>query len=215
MTGVRSGRAEGEMAVLGFAYPEQNPGSPAPEAVRQETDFREDLYEWAGVVVFVLALVVLLNAFVARQVVVSGPSMENTLQGGNRVLVSDFRYTPHQGDIVVLYATGIHTTIIKRVAAVGGQTIDIDYAHNRVLVDGKTFSAPIKEPMQSIGADGDGYGTLKLPLKVPEGDVFVLGDNRNISKDSRYAEVGLIPVQNLMGRVMLRIAPFTLFSRQM
>lgn len=201
--------------MMGSAYPERNPGGPAQGEARQETDFRGDLYDWAGVVVFVLAFVVLVSAFVARQVIVSGPSMENTLQDGNRVLVSDFRYTPRPGDIVVLYAAGIRTTIIKRVAAVGGQTVDVDYAHNRVLVDGRAFDAPIKEPMQPIGSGGDGYGILKLPLRVPEGDVFVLGDNRNISKDSRYAEVGLIPDQDIMGRVLLRVAPFTLFSRQM
>lgn len=100
-----------------------------------------------------------------------------------------------------MYSKGLDTTIIKRVVAVGGQTVDIDYTKNKVYVDSKEFVASIKEKM--IDPE-NGCVKLKLPLKVPAGCDFVMGDNRNNSIDSRFAIVGIINDKDILGHVVFR-----------
>ncbi len=178
----------------------------------QKRGAADEAYDWAESVVFALAVVVLVFTFLLRPIVVNGPSMENTLHNGDRVIITDLGYTPRQGNIIVLSTKAVEEPIIKRVIAVGGQTINIDYAKNQVLVDGKVFPAPIKEPMRAISSDGDGYGILPLPLKVPAGCVFVMGDNRNDSKDSRFTEVGIIQDKFIIGHAVFRILPFDSFG---
>lgn len=158
------------------------------------------VYEWAESIVYALAAVVLIFTFIFRTVSVDGTSMQNTLQDGDRVIICNFNYTPKQGDIVALYAKNLKKPIIKRVIALGGQTVDIDYSSNKVYVDGKEFDAPIKEKMLKAG-------DVKLPVKVPKGCVFVLGDNRNVSLDSRYAKVGMVDAKYIVGHAVFRILP--------
>lgn len=172
----------------------QNSGSLTAEA-----------YEWAESIVFSLAVVVLIFTFVFRPVGVVGESMMNTLENGDKVVICNVNYTPKQGDIVVLSTKAVETPIIKRVIAVGGQTIDIDYDNNKVLVDGKEYDAPIKEPMQKMG-------DVTLPANVPDDCVFVMGDNRNNSFDSRYSDVGMIKTKYILGRAVFRILPFSSFG---
>ncbi len=108
---------------------------------------------------------------------------------------------------MVLSTPAVEQPIIKRVVAVGGQTVSIDYAANKVYVNGKAFNAPIKETMVPPA-----YPTLKLPLKVPSGCVFVMGDNRNNSWDSRSTEIGIIKDKNIIGHAIFRIMPFSAFG---
>lgn len=128
--------------------------------------------------------------------------MLNTLQDGNRVVISDINYMPKQFDIVVLSTKAVANPIIKRVIAVGGQTVNIDYDNNTVYVDGKAIDEPfIKEVMEP-------KGDVALPAKMPKGCVFVMGDNRNHSLDGRYAEIGMIDDRNILGRAVFRLLPF-------
>jgi signal peptidase I len=151
---------------------------------------------------------VLIFTFVLRPVGVSGISMENTLHNGDKVVIFNINYTPKQGNIIVLTTKAVSTPIIKRVIAVGGQTVNIDYAANKVYVDGKAFIAPIKEPMTPPPSSD----LLKFPLKVPAGCVFVMGDNRNNSYDSRYTAVGIINDKDIIGHAVFRIMPFSAFG---
>lgn len=169
------------------------------------TSLTAEVYEWAESIVFSLAVVVLIFTFVFRPVGVVGESMMDTLHDGDKVIICDVNYTPKQGDIVVLSTKAVETPIIKRVIAVGGQTVDIDYENNRVLVDGKEFDAPIKEKMQKMG-------DVELPVRVPDDCVFVMGDNRNNSFDSRYSDVGMIKTKYILGRAVFRILPFSSFG---
>jgi signal peptidase I len=175
----------------------------------QQGGMASELYEWAESIVFALAIVVLAFTFVLRTVGVSGPSMMNTLQNGDKVVIFDINYTPRQGDIIVLSTKAVKDApIIKRVVAVGGQTVNIDYAADKVYVDGKVFNAPIKDPMIPPVS-----GPLtKLPVKIPAGCVFVMGDNRNISYDSRYSAIGIIQDRDIIGHAVFRIMPFSTFG---
>jgi signal peptidase I len=172
---------------------------------QQGSSLTAEAYEWAESIVFALSIVVVIFTFIFRPVGVVGDSMKNTLHSGDKVVICNVNYTPKQGDIIVLSTKAVDTPIIKRVIAVGGQTISIDYNKSKVYVDGKEYDAPIKESMRSAG-------DVTLPAKVPQGCVFVMGDNRNNSLDSRFAVVGMINTKYILGHAMFRILPFSSFG---
>ncbi len=151
-----------------------------------------------------MAALILIFTFVARIVVVSGPSMEDTLHGGDMVLVWTLGYTPKQGDVVVVtQKTYQEDSIIKRVIAVAGQRVDIDYDAGVVYVDGAALEEDyIKEQMR-LPAFGEGINHVT----VPEGCCFVMGDNRNNSADSRHPDIGIIDDRCVIGRSMFVFFP--------
>lgn len=168
-----------------------------------------EMYQNVRTLVTVLAVLILVFTFVARIIVVSGPSMENTLQNGDAMLVWSLGYTPKQGDVVVLTKRSYQEdSIVKRVIATGGQTVDIDYATGTVYVDGMALEEDyIKEQMQVPS-----YGDMVNHVTVPEGCLFVMGDNRNQSADSRYPEIGIVDERCVIGRVVAVIFPFSNFG---
>lgn len=162
-------------------------------------------------VVNMLAVVTLVFVFFFRLVGVDGSSMYPTLVDHDYlVLESNFLYrSVHAGDIVVIdppEEAGFSGPIVKRVIATGGQTVDIDFDAGVVYVDGEALEESyVFEPTyRSFREVGDG---LDYPVTVPEGSVFVLGDNRNHSADSRYAKLGCVDESRILGRVLLRIIP--------
>lgn len=166
-----------------------------------------ELYEWAEAIVFSLVCVVLLFTFVFRIVGVDGHSMENTLHNGDRVIISRINYTPKQGDIIVFPVKDPNIAampLIKRIIAVGGQKVDIDFANGIVKVDGKVLneSSYIKEPTTR-------EGDVQFPLVVPKGKVFVMGDNRNNSLDGRFKEIGFVDERDILGKAVFRIFPLS------
>jgi signal peptidase I len=175
------------------------------KAPKQGSGLTSETYEWAESIVFALAIVVMIFTFIFRPVGVVGESMMNTLKNGDKVVICNVDYTPKQGDIIVLSTKAVKTPIIKRVIAVGGQTVDIDYNANKVYVDGKEYDAPIKDSMQKMG-------DVTLPAKVPDDCVFVMGDNRNNSFDSRYSDVGMIKTKYILGHAVFRLLPFSTFG---
>ena len=147
------------------------------------------LYDFVEMIGAITVVIILCFSFVVRLNVVDGPSMENTLHTGEYLVVSDLFYKPTRGDIVVLQspeaAEQYRKPLVKRVIATEGQTVDIDMSTGNVTVDG---------------------------IAVTDGHVFVMGDNRNNSADSRLSAIGLIDERCIVGKVLLRVFPFDKFT---
>ncbi len=171
------------------------------------------IYDWAVTIVTALVVIFLLLTFFFRQVTVNGPSMNDTLENADRLIVSNFMYTPANGDIVIVThgnkddKNGYESAIVKRVIATEGQTIDIDYETGTVTVDGTVINEKYIK-----GTTIPLPNATELPLTVPEGYVFVMGDNRENSLDSRSTQIGLVPVENIIGEAVFRIYPFSSFG---
>jgi signal peptidase I len=188
--------------------PEKTPAvlsSERGERQNKKNGFCAEAYEWVETFSFGLVIFVLIFSFVFREAGVYGDSMLDTLQDGNRLIICNLDYKPKCGDIVVVYAKDLHKTIVKRVIAVGGQTVNIDYAAHRVYVDGILQIEPfVKSPTAFMGEQP----IVDLPAKVPQNCVFVMGDNRNKSIDSRSGEIGMINTKFIIGKALLRYFPF-------
>ena len=167
-------------------------------------DESRDSYEWIQALVCSVLAVVLVFTFVARLIGVDGPSMVPTLQNGDRlVVVSSLLYHDYKpGDIVVARKDSFMSDpIVKRVIAVEGQTVDIDFAEGIVYVDGEALEEDyIREPTYT--AEG-----TEFPLTVPEGSIFVMGDNRNGSSDSRDYRLGTVDTRYVIGKAAFLIFP--------
>ena len=171
----------------------------------KQTAKGRDLYEWVQSLAGSVLVVVAIFTFVIRMMGVDGHSMLNTLQHGDRLLVvnsmlyHDYKY----GDIVILRKNGVFDDdpIVKRVIAVEGQTVDIDFAEGIVYVDGEALEEDyIREPTYT--AEG-----TEFPLTVPEGSIFVMGDNRNGSSDSRDYRLGTVDTRYVIGKAAFLIFP--------
>ena len=182
------------------------------------------IYDFVELFVIAICVVVTLFTFGVRLCKVDGDSMYSTLKHGEKLLVSDFAYTPKQGDIVVFHQTHEHDSrlnepIVKRVIATEGQYVYIDYATAKVYVsDDKTIdeSDLLEEDYDYIdnaaGAITDPYYARNKQYRVPQGCVFVLGDNRNNSLDSRSNEIGMVDTRRILGKVLLRVSPLSSFG---
>ena len=197
--------------------PEQLPALPEDNE-EQQTPRRPgaELYEWLQMFLgCVVAAVVLFNC-VARLTRVDGGSMDNTLQHGEVMLIWSLGYTPKQGDIVVLNKTSVllpdwtePRAIVKRVIATGGQTVDVDYSTGAVYVDGRPLDEPyLHEEMRRPGAPS----MQETHWEVPEGSIFVMGDNRNYSTDSRDSLLGAIDTDYILGKAVLALWPLDRFG---
>lgn len=162
-----------------------------------------NIYDIVSVIVSAVAVIAIVFTFVTRVLVVSGASMKPTLNNGDTVAISSLKRSFDYGDIVIVaQPNAMHKTLIKRVIAVGGQTVDIDSEKGIVYVDGKALDEKYTlEPTYS-------RGNIEFPATVPEGMLFVMGDNRNDSTDSRMSVVGFIDKKYIMGKVIGRIMPF-------
>lgn len=188
--------------------PEPSPGEggDAADGDKKEKDEGKELYTFCRTLVLALSALVLVFTFLGRLITVDGISMEPTLLHGELMLVHSAGYTPAQGDIVVLtQPTFREDAIVKRVIALGGQRVDIDYLAGTVSVDGVVLDEPyINETMLPRGD--------VTQIVVPEGCIFVMGDNRNVSADSRYNDVGVIDARRVIGRAVVVIFPFDRFA---
>jgi len=166
-----------------------------------------EVYEWMQSLVAALLVCVLVFAFLFRIIGIIGPSMQNTFHDGDSIVISKLFYEPKQGDVVVLRKLSFQEEpIIKRVIAVAGQTVDIDFEKGIVYVDDQPLSEPYTAELTLTPLDFDGK------ITVPENCVFVMGDNRNNSTDSRSSLIGCVDTRYIMGRVLLRILPIDQFG---
>jgi len=179
-------------------------------AASDEKSVNTDLFFWLQAAVAALVALILIFTFVGRLIGVVGISMVPTLQNGDLMLVQCLGYTdPKPGDIVVLTKEfdASDAPIVKRVVAVGGQTVDIDYGSGTVYVDGVALDEPyINEYMRAPN-----YPDL-THAEIPEGSVFVMGDNRNHSADSRDVTLGTVDSRYIIGRAVWRVLPFHSFG---
>ena len=160
------------------------------------------LFEWLELFVWVIGITLLIFSVFLRVAVVDGDSMQSTLHSGDTLLLCDFGYTPKKGDIIVFQVAGSDHShpVVKRVIATEGDTVDIDF-------DGWTVSVNdnvIEESYVTKADTAMERGNIAFPLTVPQGCVFVLGDNRNASWDSRYSAVGCVDTRAILGKVLIR-----------
>ena len=160
---------------------------------------------WVAAIAIVAALLFVLFRFVIQIVGIQGGSMEPTLQAGDRVVISGLMYTPEQGDIVILSDDNVlKKQLVKRVIAIEGQTVEID-AEGKVWVDGVQLEESYLKASTELG-------NVTYPVVVGQGEVFVMGDNRSESLDSRDSQIGLVDVEDIKGRILFRFYPFGSFG---
>ncbi len=161
------------------------------------------LYEPVAVVASAVVILFVLFTFVLRGVGVQGESMEPTLHDGDWLAVSVMSRAKN-GDVVILtQPNSMDKPLVKRVIAKGGETVDIDFLSHVLTVDGAVLDEPY------IAAVTEESGDVQFPLTVPQGQVFVLGDNRNNSLDSRFSVIGCIDENYILGVAKYRVYPFS------
>ena len=161
------------------------------------------VYDWLDSLIYALVLILICFTFIFRIVGVNGTSMCPTLNNGDWLTVSAVTPQIKRGDIVVITQPNyLNEPIIKRVIAKGGDKIDIDFIEHTIKVNDLVIQEKyIAEPTSNMGE-------FVYPLVVPEGKLFVMGDNRNHSLDSRFKAIGFIDERYVLGKTQVRLYPF-------
>ena len=185
-----------------------------PAALPQETDAAEEtperyrkqwkiVYDAVATLETAVIILILLFSLVLRPAAVIGNSMLPNFSGGDRVACVHSFSGYERGDVIIIsHATRKDESIIKRVIAVGGDTVDIDFYKGTVSVNGQVLDEPYVNTPTNLSYD------MTFPVTVPEGKLFVLGDNRNDSLDSRSTDIGFINENKVLGKVVFRFYPF-------
>lgn len=187
-------------------------GEKKPDKKKEKTTAAGMLYDIAEMLAVTTISVMLLFAFVARLNIVDGNSMLNTLHNGEYLAVSDLFYEPKAGDIVIVHkinADPYTKPIVKRVIATGGQVVDIDFSTWTLTVDGEVIDEPYRYVDPSSPVLTADY---PFPITVPENEIFVMGDNRSHSADSRQIEIGTIDKRCVVGKAIARLSPVSSFE---
>jgi len=176
------------------------------------SDVKKFVFEWLEIIITAIIAVVIIFTFIFKVVTIEGGSMKETIHHGEKVIISNMFYTPKNGDIVVISRNIDNSVdeessapIIKRIIATEGQTVDIDFEQGIVFVDGVALDEPYTRTPTNLKYD------IEFPVLVDDGCVFVLGDNRNDSRDSRSSLIGnngMIDTRYILGKAIFRILPF-------
>ncbi len=181
--------------------------------------FFTDLFDVAETVICVIAVMFLLINLCFRLCEVSGRSMEDTLNDGQALIVTNVFGKPERGDIVVFHMTGDHFNepLVKRVISAGGEYVSIKNSDGRLVIsvadNAEMIGATVLEDL-TVKYEGSfrSVNEDSYPVYVPEGYYFVMGDNRNNSSDSRFTNVGLVDARRVLGKVILRVTPLSKFG---
>lgn len=184
--------------------------------------WKRDLFDWLQLLVIVLVIIVGTFTFIVGIIGVDGNSMYPTLHHQDMMLVQRLAYEPEAGDVIVLRKDGTFEdrALVKRIVATGGQTVYIDYTANTITVDGVVLDEPYinyaYDPTYGDDPMALHYGLdsqyVNRQFTVPEGSVFVCGDNRNHSSDSRSPELGMVDERYIIGKVLVVFFPLTNFG---
>ena len=175
-----------------------------PDANKEPETLEGMVYCWAQALIAAVVGVVLLFTFGFRLIGVNGSSMQDTLYTGDRLLVLNAMFCDFKaGDVVVIndYNAALNDTLVKRIIAVGGQTVDIDSFTGTVYVDGVALDEPYTKGITQA-SDGTAF-----PLTLEEDEVFVMGDHRDHSTDSRSSRLGPVKEGYLQGKALLLLTP--------
>ncbi len=190
----------------------ENVESEIVEEQAPKSDWKKELWDWVKTIVFAVVIALLLKNFVLTLAKVDGASMEPTLHDSDRMYVNRLMYTPERGDVIIFEpASAPGKPYIKRVIAIEGDTVFIDFTTGDVYVNDEIIDEPyIAEKTALIGSYI--YGLManddfsrEEPIKIGKDEVFVMGDNRNNSKDSR--ELGPVPTKEIIGHAVFRFWP--------
>lgn len=187
---------------------------------QKNNSFKNEFFDWLEIFTSSVIALVVLFTFVFKVVTITGNSMKDTLYNGEKIVISNVFYEPKAGDIVVISRNVNNTAItaeesntdgpiIKRVIATAGQRVNIDFESGTVYVDDVALSEPYARTTTNR------QGDVEFPLVVPDGCVFVLGDNRNDSLDSRFSTIGdngMIDKRYILGKAIFRILPMNRFG---
>ena len=184
------------------------------------------LFDALEMFVWALAILLVIFTFAFRLCRVEGASMENTLYEGENLILYSLAYKPQQDDMIVFHLTdaepNLEKMLVKRVIATGGQTVEIDFQNKTIIVDGVPYADEHATFKNYADVMIDRYLSNrpnweydikndKMTVTVPEGHLFVLGDNRNFSRDSRDSDLMFVDERSVLGKVIVRLSPFTVF----
>ncbi len=168
-------------------------------------NFLKELLEWAIAIAAVCVVFLIIQAYIFKLAIVDGPSMEPTLKNKDRILVTKFIYKfkqPKRGDIIIFpYKEDKKQFYVKRIIGVEDDIIDIK--NSAFILNGQPLDDEFSQlPLTTLG-------DVTFPITVPKDCFFVLGDNRNLSKDSRHNSVGFIPKEEIVGKVDVKLLPIS------
>lgn len=165
------------------------------------------------ILIIFLAMALIIHTYIVRLAVISGESMYPTFLDRDIIVINQINYTPSRGDVVLIDVSEKPIRgeyIVKRIIAVGGDTVTLDYENNSVFVNDAKIQEPYlnfnqEDPMIAFDA------TKPITYQVPVGTVFVMGDNRNNSLDSRNSMLGMVTTSDIIGNVCQSISIFRYF----
>lgn len=194
------------------------------EEKQESSNIASSIFDYFEIFVISIITVLMVFSLFLRIARVDGGSMNQTLQNGESLVISNLFYEPKQGDIIVFHLcqeNGYNQPIVKRVIATEGQRVVIDITAKKTYIDGVELAeeyAYFKTSEYNMSYFNPAYldqsddGHWRYVVTVPEGKLFVMGDNRNGSTDSRSRSIGLVDKNTVLGKALFRISPFTIFK---